>query len=877
MEAGGAKTYPYFFLLKNVLWCGIFFQECIMQEVERFIKKFVPEHYQLFLDINRKNKTFEGRVAVTGNALEKTVLLHQKDLEIKAVTADGAVVPFTVDNENDSVAVTLQNAGAAALVVEFAGTITDNMTGMYPSYYTENGVKKEVISTQFESHFARQVFPCVDEPAAKASFDLSIRFDQTDDDIVISNMPEMNRDERKKTGVWQFETTPKMSVYLLAFAIGDLQSSLAQTKNGTKVGVFATKVHPAKSMEFALDIAVRSIEFYEDYFGVKYPLAHSYHVALPDFSAGAMENWGLITYREVNLLVDDNSTVSSRQQVALVIAHEVAHQWFGNLVTMAWWDDLWLNESFANMMEYVAVDAIKPSWNIIENFQAGGVGYALTRDATAGVQSVHVDVSHPDEINSLFDPAIVYAKGSRLMHMLRRWLGDADFSKGLSNYFERFKYGNTIGKDLWTELNKVSGKDVERFMNGWLEQSGYPVLTVAVENDTLVIAQKQFFIGKKDEQKRQWLVPLNSNWKGIPDTLTEERIEIPNYTKLKAENNGALRLNTDNTAHYIVNYTGELFDAIESEYNTLDKLSRLQLLQDAALLAEGNEIPYDRLVGLLPLVKHETSYLVNTAASKIISNIKRFIDEGSETEKAFKRIVKGVFQANFDRLGFIAKDGETDDDEIVRQLTLSAMLYADDEAAVTQASELFEQYKNDLEAIPAAIRAVVLANQMKHHETDSLVDTYFDLYAKTLDFNFKRQLSVALSETKSSATLEKTFAALQNKDVIKPQDVAMSWYGPLLAKDYTQQKMWDWSRKNWDWILKVLGGDMSFDKFVIYPAMYFKTRERLEEYKTFFTPQMSNAAISRSIGMGITEIEARVVLIEKEKAAVEKAIAAVQL
>ncbi len=845
-----------------------------MQTAKHFIEKFVPEHYDLFLNINRKEKIFSGTVTITGNALEKRIFLHQQDLTIESVKSGTDELGFSVDTESESMSIDLLKTGNTKLTLAFSAKITDNMTGMYPSYYTQDGIKKEVISTQFESHFCRQVFPSIDEPAAKATFDLAITFDQTDNDIVISNMPEIEVKERKKTGIWRFERTPKMSSYLLAFAIGELQSITAKTKNGTEVAIFSTTVHPAKSMDFALDIAVGSIEFYEDSFGVPYPIPHSYHIALPDFSAGAMENWGLITYREVYLLVDDNSTVTSRQNVALVIAHEVAHQWFGNLVTMKWWDDLWLNESFANMMEYVAVHAIKPEWNIIENFQATGVGAALTRDATAGVQSVHVPVNHPDEINSLFDPAIVYAKGSRLMHMLRRWLGDPDFAKGLGNYFNTFKYGNTIGKNLWQELHAVSGKDVAGFMNGWLEQSGYPVLNVRLEKNTLSISQKQFFIGKKDEQNRTWIIPLNSNWEGIPDTLTEETITIANYNELQSKNTdkGAFRLNTDNTAHYIVNYEGELFDRLLQEFNTLDKLAKLQILQDFTFLAEGNEVAYAKLIDLLPLVKGETSYLVNTAASKIITNIKRFIDEGSEIEKAFKKIVKSVSQPNFDRLGFTAKNGETDDDEITRQITLSLMLYADDETAVTQAGSIFEEHKENVESIPAAIRGAVLTNHIKHHESNTLVDQYFDLYVNTLDFNFKRELSAALAHTKSEATLKKTIAALKNKDIVKPQDLAMSWYGTFLGKDYAQQTMWNWARENWDWIFTVLGGDMSYDKFVIYPAQLFKTQQRLEEYKEFFTPHLSHAGMKRAIEMGITEITARVALIEKEKPAVEKAI-----
>ncbi|EHI69752.1 peptidase family M1 [Streptococcus ictaluri 707-05] len=397
-----------------------------MKTVEHFIEKFVPENYNIFLDINRDNKTFTGNVAINGEALDNHISFHQKDLTISSILLDNENVNFQVDNDHEAVRVELPETGMMTLVIEFSGNITDNMTGIYPSYYTENGQKKEVISTQFESHFAREAFPCIDEPQAKATFDLSLKFDQMTDEIALSNMPEINVDLRKETGLWSFDTTPRMSSYLLAFALGDLHGKTVTSKNGTLVGVYATKAHPKTSLDFSLDIAVRVIDFYEDYFGVKYPIPQSLNIALPDFSSGAMENWGLITYREIYLLVDENSTAISRQQVALVVAHEIAHQWFGNLVTMKWWDDLWLNESFANMMEYVAIDAIEPSWNIFEDFQTGGAPLALKRDATDDVQSVHVAVNHPDEINTLFDPAIVYAKGRRLMHMLRRWIGDKD-------------------------------------------------------------------------------------------------------------------------------------------------------------------------------------------------------------------------------------------------------------------------------------------------------------------------------------------------------------------------------------------------------------------------------------------------------------------
>ncbi|RSI25089.1 M1 family metallopeptidase [Streptococcus sanguinis] len=844
-----------------------------MQAVKHFIETFVPEHYDLFLDLNRADKTFSGKVTITGEAKTSKISLHQKDLTVEAVEVAGQARPFTLDKDNEALYIELEAAGPVVVTITYTGKITDNMTGIYPSYYTVDGVKKEIISTQFESHFAREAFPSVDEPEAKATFDLALKFDQAEGELALSNMPEIDVENRKATGVWKFETTPRMSSYLLAFAAGDMQGITAKTKNGTLVGVYATKAHPESNLEFALDIAVRCIEFYEEYYGVKYPIPQSLHVALPDFSAGAMENWGLVTYREIYLLVDENSTALSRQTVALVVAHELAHQWFGNLVTMKWWDDLWLNESFANMMEYVSVDAIEPSWKIFEDFQTSGAPYALKRDATDGVQSVHVEVKHPDEINTLFDGAIVYAKGSRLMHMLRRWLGDDAFRKGLGAYFEKHQYGNTIGRDLWDALSQASGRDVAAFMDAWLEQPGYPVVTAKIENDCLILTQKQFFIGEHEEKGRLWPVPLNSNWQGLPDTLTTERLEIPNYAALAAQNDGALRFNTENTAHYITDYQGELLDALLNNLSSLDNISKLQIVQERRLLAESSMISYADLLPVISKLANETSYMVVSAVSQVLEGLNRFVDEGSQTEEDYKALLKILSQSNFDRLGFEKQEGESDEDEMVRQLIVGNMIKADDETAKAKASQIFDKYRDNLEKLPAAIRLQVLVNQIKHHESKELTKLYLELYVASNDGSFKNALSTALSYTKNKETLDELLATWKDKFTVKPQDLS-AWYARFLSRDFTQEAVWTWARENWDWIKAALGGDMSFDSFVISPAMVFKTEKRLAEYKAFFEPQLDDMAISRNISMGIKEIAARVELVNREKEAVEKAIRA---
>lgn len=849
-----------------------------MEKVLRLIKKFKPENYEVFFNINRKDKIFEGHVKVHGKAFENTIMLHQKDLNITKVIHNNNELQYKQDNENQLVIIELNQLGNQEFIVYFEGKITDNMTGIYPSYYFINNEKKEVISTQFQSHFAREAFPHVDEPEAKATFEISITFDKlTDDEVVLSNMPEINIEERKITNIWKFEKTKKMSSYILAFAIGDFVSIDTTTQNGTKVAVFSTKAHTKDELEFSLEVAKKTIEFYENYFNVKYPLPHSFHLALPDFSAGAMENWGLITYREIYLTLPKNASVSEKQQVALVIAHEVAHQWFGNLVTMQWWDDLWLNESFANMMEYVAIDNIYPGWNIFEDFQSSGISAALEKDAIDGVQSVHMDVNHPDEINTLFDAAIVYAKGSRLMHMLRKWLGDKDFSNGLSKYFNKFQYSNTIGDDLWNELASVSKKDVRQFMISWIEQPGYPVLTAKIQDNDLVLTQEQFFIGNHENKNRLWHITLNTNWKTFLDVFNTEKVIIKDYKKLQAENNfKPLVFNFENTAHYIVKYEGELLEDILQNIDKLDKITIHQLIKDNLLLAKSGKISYSLLIKILLKLTDEKSYLVNNASTQIINSLKLFIDKDTEIENKFNEIIKLVNNKNIVKLGYLPTNQDKDEDELNRLLTISNLLFAKDSQTIKELNKVFESHIQNISQIPAGIRSLVLINQVRENDTDQLADLLLNEYKTSNNSGYKKHISIALSKTKNQKTVEKILNSFKNKDIIKPQDLS-GWYYSLLANDFIKKTVWEWVCQNWKWIENILGGDMSFDSFVLAPGSVFETNGELTDYINFFNPLKDNFALYRSITITINKIESRIKLIEKEKASVIKEIENIKL
>ena len=836
-----------------------------MSEFKHLYDDFKPENYKIFLDVNRETKRFKGQVTVTGESLTTNLAFHQKDLEMTSVIVNGQAVDFSLDEPSETVSFKASELGQMTIDFTYSAALTDNMTGIYPSYYDADGEKKQLVGTQFETHFARQAFPSIDEPAAKATFDLSVKFDEKEGEEIVSNMPEISNEN----GVHTFDTTVKMSSYLLAFVFGDMQSKLGETKNGTQVGVFATKAHKAQALDFPLDIAIRVIEFYEDYFKVAYPLPHSWHIGLPDFSAGAMENWGAITYREVALLADpDNSTLASRQYVALVIAHELAHQWFGDLVTMEWWDDLWLNESFANMMEYVAIDAIEPDWHIWEQFSVSEAPMALNRDAIDGVQSVHVAVNHPDEINTLFDGAIVYAKGARLMVMLRKWLGDTDFSAGLHAYFEVHQYGNTVGRDLWDALSAASSRDVSAFMTSWIEQPGYPVLSVSVENDELVLRQQQFFTGEGVDQGRLWQIPLNTNWTGLPDVLSEAEVRIPGFAVLSAENVGKpLLFNAQNAAHYLVKYDAALTEKVTAAVPTFDTITKVQLIQSALKLAEGGLSDYADLVNLLATFDNEPSNVVNLAMSQALNALKIFIDESTDSEVNFKKFVARLFDKQYSRLGWTKIAGESFNDEQLRALPISWEVYAENADAVAQSSEVFSQHATDIHSIPADIRQVVLKNEIVENETDELVQKYFDAYTKTTDQTFQRELNVAVSSTKKMTTVDTIILQYRNTDLVKPQDLRF-WFSSLVSRDFSQAAAFDWLVENWDWVQEKLGGDMASGDFIKVIGNSFDTEAKLQAFINFTEPFKNEPAFKRIIEMAKTQIAAKIALLADQKAKV---------
>ncbi|MHB9290724.1 M1 family metallopeptidase [Latilactobacillus curvatus] len=840
-----------------------------MAELMRFYQSFQPEHYQVFLDINRAQKQFSGRTTITGTAKEALVLIHQNGLVIETVTAAGKSVPFTVDNDANALKVEVGQPGEVTLVIAYTAALTDSMMGIYPSYYQVDGVQKELIGTQFETNFARQAFPCIDEPEAKATFDLAVKFDEHEGETILSNMPE----KEVIDGVHHFETTVRMSTYLVAFAFGELQGVQTKTESGVQVGVFATKAHQANELDFALDIAKRSIEFFEDFYQTPYPLPHSWQLALPDFSAGAMENWGLVTYREAYLLLDpDNTALDTKHRVATVIAHELAHQWFGDLVTMQWWDDLWLNESFANMMEYVAIDALQPDWHIWESFQTSEAAAALQRDATDGVQSVHVQVNNPAEIDALFDGAIVYAKGARMLVMVRALIGDDALRAGLKAYFAAHQFGNATGADLWAALGKAANLDVGAIMHSWLEQPGYPVVTAKVVDGQLTLNQQQFFIGEGQEVGRQWQIPLKSNYAAAPLLMTDRELVLGDYAQLRADNGQPFRLNVGNESHFIVHYDQTLLDDILNSSADMAPIGQLQLLQDLRLLAEGRQISYADVVPVLAPFAKSDSNVVADALYTVAGNLKKFVTPGEESEQHLRRFFDQLSQAQVARLGWLVQPTDSNDDQLMRPTVLSAALYAKNQAAIDAAHTLFQANQEKLITLPAAIRVLVLMNEVQNFGNAALYDQLLAAYRQTSDASYKNDLTAALTRTTDPELIATLIGKFEDASTIKPQDLR-AWFRGLLANDKSQQATWDWIRNDWQWLEETVGGDMEFTTYITSIAAIFKTPERLAEFKAFFEPKLNTPGLTREITMDIKVIESRVALIEDQKAAVNETIA----
>ena len=836
-----------------------------MKLVSRLIDLFIPEHYDLSINLNRVERTFNGTVTVKGavQPAASDLRFHAKDLIIGSVLFDGKAAAFSLETD-DELAITHNDIaeGNHVVTIVFSGTITDTMNGIYPGYYEVDGQKKELLATQFESHYARQAFPVIDEPSAKATFDLTLT---TETNVtVLGNMPAKWQREEENSLVTAFDTTPRMSSYLLAWVVGDLQKKSAQTKSGVEINIWSTLAHESNNLDFALDIATRTIDFFDDFFGVPYPLPKSDHVALPDFSAGAMENWGLITYREIALLVDPKTTsIATKEYVALVIAHELSHQWFGNLVTMEWWNDLWLNESFAEMMEFVAIDALEPSWNVWLEHASSSVLSALRRDALDGVQSIQTDVNHPDEISSVFDPSIVYAKGGRMLRMLQAHLGNDVLRAGLKRYFQKHQYGNTTAADLWNALSKESHTDVNAFMHAWMTQSGYPVVHASLNGNTVSLTQEQFFIGPHKESDKRWPIPLHSS---DPSSIA---IMETATTSFEHADNTPVTFNKSGTAHFVTHYDQQLMERILSSIETMPTIDRLNILHEQTLLAQAGILSTADLIPLIQRYANETEESVWGIIALAINEMKRMVETDKAPELRLRKFAGDVSSAQYERLGWEATENEPENDTKLRPLIIGLTLYSKNPEAIARALRLYES--SDIHSLDTELRVSILATTVRESDDTTVIDTLLKEYVKTSNSELRDDIASALTSTDKIDDIKRFSSIIKDASVVRPQDFT-HWLAWLIRNRYGRDFMWQWVQNEWDWLHKKFSEDSHYDMLPRYIASGLVTQSHLEEYRKFFTPHLTNLALKRNIQMGITELEGRVALIERDAKSVQKAL-----
>ncbi|MCE9549320.1 M1 family metallopeptidase, partial [Candidatus Nomurabacteria bacterium] len=475
----------------------------------------IPTEYDIKLHPDLENFTFEGIETITLSILKptKSITLHSKEIEIKTADIEKNFAKISYNTKAETATFIFSKVipvGKIKLTIVFSGILNDKMRGFYRSKYAIAGKEYHMATTQFEATDARKAFPCFDEPAQKAVFNVSLVIPKGK--TAISNtLPVSVSAHEAGYEVVKFSPTPKMSTYLLAFIIGDFEYIEKKSDRGVIVRVYTTpgKKHQAK---FALDVTVKTLEFYEKYFDIPYPLNTLDMIAIPDFSSLAMENWGAITFREIVLLVDEkNTSTSSKELIVEVIAHELAHQWFGNLVTMEWWTHLWLNEGFASYIPYLVIEDLFPEWNIWERFTNDTQGIALRLDALNTTHPIEVEVHHPDEIGEIFD-AVSYSKGASVIRMLADYIGEKNFRDGLRYYLKKHSYKNTETVHLWEAFSKISKKPIEKMMKNWTGRGGYPVVKAEMEKGKLKLSQERFFSSpaskKKSKDKTTWEIPV---------------------------------------------------------------------------------------------------------------------------------------------------------------------------------------------------------------------------------------------------------------------------------------------------------------------------------------------------------------------------------
>jgi len=764
------------------------------------------------LDVDFKNLRFDGKVNIRIKS-EEDVTLNSLDLEIQELKADGKPVRYEQKGE-DLIVKTGRFSGT--LEIKYRGQISDKLVGFYKASY-DGGY---MASTQFEAVSARRLLPCVDHPAYKADFKLTVRTESNLD--VISNTPPASSKVDGSKKVVEFQKTPRMSTYLLYLGVGKFEE--AKEKHDGVDYIVATIPGKSSMARFPLDVAKESVNFFESYFGIKYVLPKLHLIAVPEFAAGAMENWGAITFREIALLVDKDSSVRIKKGVAEIVAHEVSHQWFGNLVTMKWWDDLWLNESFATFMAGKAVDSMFPKWKAWEDFVRLDTAGALGRDSLLNTHPIEVKINNTAEVEEVFDD-ISYGKGASVIRMLEAYTGEQNFMKGVRSYLQKYRYANAAGSDLWTQIEESSKTQVKRIMSEWIKKPGYPVLNVSIRGQKLAIQQERFLLSGTPE-KTLWPVPLTMRLNGTTRKLLmdkeEELVDIPG-------NLDSVKLNLDQTGFYRVRYEG-IYDKVwRTEMSPLD---RYGIISDAYAFTVQGRMNFNEYLGLVERYTEEQEYLPAFEVSDQLASLYSLTPSVADTSKRF----------HSSQLKILTK--KTDENSVLLRGVVSGRLaFVDNDYAKENASR-FQTYDG---VEPDMKQGMIVAYARTTGDFEGVLKNYKSRSSEEEKARFLGGLTSFKEPSLVSRALN-----LASAGEVKKQHVQNLIVGVTRNPD-ARNATWNWLSTNLEWVRKLYEGTGVLSRYLTGGIPYFGIG-RAEEVKKFFARNKPPEA-GRGIEAGLEKLQ----------------------
>ena len=841
-----------------------------------------PLRYAIHLTPDLYAYTFDGEETIDVEVLEATdtIVLNAAEMSISAASimdagnapVDASAIELNADDETVSISFpSAIQPGPAVLRIAFTGELNDRLTGFYRSVYTRaDGTFRTMATTQFEPSSARRAIPCWDEPAMKASFQLTLTVPADMD--AVSNMPPTDETVDGDTKTVRFGESPVMSTYLLAFIVAELGMIEQQAENGTMVRVLTT---PGKEEQgrFALETSVALLSYFNDYFGIPYPLEKLDHIAIPDFAAGAMENWGAITYRETALLVDPAiSPAATRQRVAEVVSHEMAHMWFGDLVTMQWWDDLWLNESFASWMGDKAVDHIHPEWKMWTQFVANDTIRAFSLDGLKNSHPIEATVHTPAEVEELFD-AISYSKGASIIRMLEHYLTPETFRDGLRRYLDAHRYSNARTADLWEALEDASGKPVKSLMDTWTSQMGFPVLNVQSRHEAdgvkLDVSQSRFLysnvIEDEGSDESSWKVPLNvaTSWDDAgASTLLEAREDTITLPPAPSGEASWFKVNAGQTGFYRVNLSPRDWDALIPAVTsrTLSDTDRLGLQNDAYALSRAGYLPTSQFLALAEGYREETDASVWRDLAGNLGDLDTLLSDEA-CYPAFKSLCQGLFSPLAERMGWEAKPGDGHLDAILRSVALGQAGYYDDPAVLAEARRRFDAYLEDPSTLRPDLRGVVFSLTAQQGDA-ATYDKLWELQRSTDSQEEKVRLLISLTRIPDPELISDVLQRSLTEEV-RSQDT-VSVLGAVSGNPKGKALAWEFLKDNWGTFMERYGhGGFMLMRLVGLPRG-FTTRDRLDEVREYYASHPAPAA-ERSVRQTIEGLELNVAWLERNK------------